>query len=835
MASQYVTENGTLIIPGPYSSAKVEASSGILGTNGVLFLVGEADQGPAFSEEADLSVNFFGPDQKSDIIAKYASGRIVDAFCGAASASNDVQIQGSFSGAYILKTNTSGVARTTLPAIGGGTYGYLTASAAGGDGNLITRTITATDEVRPSTGNTVICSPPVNTNVTVRVNGGAATTVSLTAGMTPAQIATAFDAVTGVTPSTTIARNVINVSRVITVALTGGGAYNASFTSTVAWNTTPNAGDILMLPTDVGGFNVNSEGTYVVTSATSTIIYATKLMDGATATLTPPVPEASLTITPTAFECYPPISINMDPSSPLAILSGTGKSLEIANTSTGDFASLCYTFNGDTVAPSLADWVSTTASPTCVVSSQEYQVHLNTARQKGQINETIDIGEGPVLSLGYVGTTASATIANGVMTLTLVGGASSALSPIVINLADRPTVRNLCDYIGSLSGFTASPTLETYSSILSTRLDPGTYSFGSSTGAMTGRIKTDGYDFQSYVNSQSVLVGVTPAGTATVLTGLPDVASLGFLNGGTKGSTDNAAIQAAFDRMKGLKGNFVIPLFSQDASLDVAAGLTDASSAYTIASINSMARSHCLQMSGFKTKKWRRAICSFKGTFAQAKNAAGNFANAIGNMTFQDVIDTNFQGTLTTFQPWMAAVKAASMQAGGFYKDITWKYIQISGASCVGYDPDLDSNVEGALYAGLLPITKDNGGFKWVSDQTTYSMDDNFVYNSLQAGYAVDLIQATTVERMGRAFVGQSLADVSASTGVTVFKAIMADLAGLKLIAGDDSAPSGVKNIVVKIRNGNAMLVSAEVKLATAIKFVVISFLVQAISQTATG
>ncbi len=49
MAQSYVTTAGTLYIPGAYSQLQVAAQSSGLGVSGVLALIGEADQGPAFS------------------------------------------------------------------------------------------------------------------------------------------------------------------------------------------------------------------------------------------------------------------------------------------------------------------------------------------------------------------------------------------------------------------------------------------------------------------------------------------------------------------------------------------------------------------------------------------------------------------------------------------------------------------------------------------------------------------------------------------------------------------------------------------------------------------
>jgi hypothetical protein len=216
---------------------------------------------------------------------------------------------------------------------------------------------------------------------------------------------------------------------------------------------------------------------------------------------------------------------------------------------------------------------------------------------------------------------------------------------------------------------------------------------------------------------------------------------------------------------------------------------------------------------------------------------AANIASSRCAMTFQDVKDNNASGSLVTFKPWMAAVKAAAMQAAGFYRDITAKYVSVSSATVPGggFNYNIESNMEDALKSGLLPIVYDDTGYKWVSDQTTYSVDDNFVFNSLQAMYALDIIMATAETRMDRAFTGQSLADVSATTAVTVFGTIMDDLRRLKLIGPSDDAPRGFKNVVIKIVNGNAMVVGAEVKLATSLKFESILFMVSAIQQTATG
>jgi hypothetical protein len=85
---------------------------------------------------------------------------------------------------------------------------------------------------------------------------------------------------------------------------------------------------------------------------------------------------------------------------------------------------------------------------------------------------------------------------------------------------------------------------------------------------------------------------------------------------------------------------------------------------------------------------------------------------------------------------------------------------------------------------------------------------------------------------MERAFVGKSVADVSAAVALSYLDAIMADFFRLKLIAASSDAPLGYKNARIVI-SGSVMKVSVEVKIAGAIYFIPISFFVTEITQAA--
>lgn len=830
MPIQYVSDAGTLIIPGSYATPKVVAQPGGLATSGVILAIGEATNGPSFEEEQDLTQNAFGPDQKSDVAAKYGSGPLVDAFAGAVTASKDDGLQGAFVSFIPVKVNTSAKASAVLPKVGGGTYGAFTAKLGGKDGNLISRTVTVdTAEVAPATGSFILASPSASTTVAFSVNGGATvTSASYAAAATPTTIVADINGLSGLDATGGADRGVIEgaTTRNITVALVSG--YTATFTPNTAWGVAPQVGDILIVP-DSTYFATANEGSYGVISVVGNVVTATKVTNAAGGALTAPTGETVNTVPTAGFKVYSPVNIFLAAGG--TAQPGLGKSLEIADTATGTFSGLCFQIVNGAVVP--ATFNSTTASPKVITSSAEQIIKTTLSRQKDAVTETHVSGGDVILTLGYAGSAASATISAGVMTLTLTGGSSAGT--YTITLADYATAGDLASYLSSIAGMVAAPGSNALAATAATKLDAGTYTFNTIKGAKTGRIKADGAAYSLQIAGASTLVDFAPA-TGTYPIGQPDVASVAFLSGGTRGATTNAIITAALEAAESCKANFVVPLFSQDAAADIQAGLTDAGSTYDIASINAAVQAHVLKMFQLKYRRRRQAICSYKGTFAAAKQAAGALGSSLVACTFQDAVDLNASGSLTTFQPWMTAMKAAGMQAAGRYKDITFKYINVNSISANGFRDQKISDVEGAIKAGLLTAVRDGTNYKWVEDQNTYTIDDNFVYNSLQAVYAANLVASTAEERMERAFVGQSLADVGAATAKMVLGAILDDCKDkYKLLASSDDAPRGYKNINIKLVNGNTMVVTAEIKLATSIKFIPITFAITAVSQTVTG
>lgn len=837
MAQTYVTDNGTLIIPGAYPTIKVAADNSGLSTTGVIALVGEADAGPKWDLEADLEANAFGPDQLAAIVSKYRSGPLVDAARALAQPSNDPSIVGAPSRLVLVKTNNSLKASRTIQNVAASTYGVLADKSYGKLGNLIQTQITAeVAESLPTTGSFTFIPPVGTVNLNIRANGGAALGVAVSAAMTPTAFVTAVNALAGVAATGGVDRVAHPTTGNLSLTATG---LNVVITTTSSFPVVPSIGDTLVIPATsvLAGTGSDNVGAYVVTAASAASVAATKLSDAAQSGAVIGAPVSCVTVgsagvggTPANnLIVYSPVVITLEAG---AVVDGVGKTLEIDQLATGtDLFERCA-FALSTTA---VGWVSKSTAPTVIAATAEQQVKLTVTRQADSVTEELIAGGDVALGICYTGTTATLTITDTTLTTTVVGGAGANLS---ITLADFATIADLAAFIATQPGYSASVVSNALGQLPPSALD-NVSGMGIATdfGAKTGRVKTDAFKFFQKISTESVLVQLENTGGTVVAAGagLPAVTAAGFLSGGAKGSTLAADVVAAVDALEKVSCNFVVPLMSRDATADIADGLTESGSTYTIGAINAYVKTHVNKMSTLKRKKNRQAFLSYRGTFTAARTAALELVAYRCSVAFQDVKLVGGDGTIRQFQPWMTAALAAGMQAAGFYRAIVAKAPNVSGVlqAARDFDDRSTTDVENALLSGLLVLARQpTGGVAWVSDQTTYSKDSNFVYNSVQAVYAADTIALTVAQRMERAFAGMSVADVSAALAKSYLDAVMSDIMRLKLIAPSSDAPKGFKNAAITI-SGPVMAVSLEIKLAGAIYFIPINFLVSQVQQSA--
>jgi hypothetical protein len=185
------------------------------------------------------------------------------------------------------------------------------------------------------------------------------------------------------------------------------------------------------------------------------------------------------------------------------------------------------------------------------------------------------------------------------------------------------------------------------------------------------------------------------------------------------------------------------------------------------------------------------------------------------------------------FGSWHTACIAAGMQAAGFYRAIVNKLANvISFKDPSGFDSGSPGDLEKALDAGLLILQNDTAGVRWVSDQSTYGFDTNFVYNSMQATYLADVAALSLADSLQRQFVGQSLADIDRKVVESFVTAKMDEFRGLKIIASSDDAPLGFRGLRVKI-NGPIIEVHVEIKLASAVYFIPVTLEISQVQQSA--
>jgi hypothetical protein len=457
------------------------------------------------------------------------------------------------------------------------------------------------------------------------------------------------------------------------------------------------------------------------------------------------------------------------------------------------------------------------------LSTAEYKNALTIA--KGVTADTFAAGGEIAIQLGC--TQDDATVVFGALQADFKVAGSTVFSAKYV---DFTNLSALVDFVNSQSTFSALIGAPKFSFQSPSTIDRGTFTISGISTHKCGRIKSDARIWSLAVNGGS-LASIVMTATA----GLPEVFSSVFLSGGAKAGTSSAEAVAAIDAAEDLQTNFVVPLFSVDASIDITLGETESTSTYAVDAINAYLKNHVINMSSLKMRKNRIAVVSKRDTYANCKIAAGELTHYRVALCLQDITNVDVTGAIKQFQPWMAAVIAAGMQAAAGYKGIVKKIANIAGALMASgdFNPNRPSESEDALISGLLFLEKiPTGGWRWVSDQMTYSVDSNFVYNSLQAVYLSDLMALTLIDRFDSLVVGRSVAEVSAAVGLSILETEMFNFLRLRWIAPSDDAPKGYKGASIKL-SGGVMKVYVEVKLAGLIYFVPISFTISQVEQNA--
>ena len=925
-----LASGGVQIVPGSSININVANSPSGTAVSGIVAIVGEAEEGPSWTQDLSngvkLSSNVYGLGDIAAVQAKYGSGRIVDAYLGLLSPSASPAISGGPNQIIIVKTNNSSQASLTTP----DQNGKFLAKLGGLLGNQIQASVvTSTPEQAPTSGQFTYIPSSSAASMISSVNGGSqAGTYSIGANTSPTSLAeqlvsegAGLNVVGGVNRSVLSGLSGQNIS----LTVVSGRQVTINLASPNVFATAPQIGDSLNIPSGsvlAGAGNANV-GWYVVTGITNV---SGNAFLNATAAAGTPVNVSATPISGTPDDDlidYSYMQINNMTGKDRQILSGlvgqnitvtvsgskltatlaigqkfnglpsVGDSLFIgsasayagagsanvgwyqvtlvSNTASSAFIQMSRLSNGSPVAVSATPIASvddlldydpqipgvgkamelydnsgavnidtlfynlgtfTAASwiGKLLLSSAELKKTVNVVRTSTSSSESFTVGGDIAFTLGYDGTSASCTVqkTSGVLMLTtnVSGGSGANLS---INLSLVATLSDLVSLINANTGYSAAVGTTAAGLQNPSVLDETTFNINSTLGFQPGRLKMDQYELTAAQGgiSGSALVSYSPIATA----GLPDDFSSLFLSGGTRGGTSGLQFSQAVDALQSVRCNFVVPLVSQDASLDIAIGDTDPSSTYMVDAVNAAVKSHVLAMSTPQVKRHRLGIVSKRDTFSNDQAAAQQLSTARVAVTFLDVFNLNSQGAIEQFQPWMGSITAAAMQAAGSYKSIFNKSLNISGIiqAAGDYDDLNTSQTEQALLAGLMPLQQlQTGGYAFVSDQTTYSLDNNFVYNSLQAMYVADIMALDLAQSLQTAYVGASTADVTAASVTSFVKSKLTQYLGLKYIASTAQYPAGWVSINVNI-TAPVMSVSVTAIEATSLYFIPINLNIQGV------
>lgn len=460
------------------------------------------------------------------------------------------------------------------------------------------------------------------------------------------------------------------------------------------------------------------------------------------------------------------------------------------------------------------------------------------------------LGENPgqaILSIDYTGdaTTAVAAIAGAsrsalTLTTTLAGDQTDGSLNLSIALAGR-TVKQLVDLINAQPGYAAVLLTATAASLPASSLDPR--ASGSILTPQT--LRRTQAEILELLNTSARVEAVE----ATLpLGGTPDNQTRA-LSGGVKGASTNTNFSTGLADSLAETYNVALPCISRDASVDIAdavLGFTDTASTYTISSVLAALNAHLSLRGQIKSRKEAMGMAGFRdASKSNAFAAIAAIASENIQCAMQDAVFVDATGNLKVGQPHILAAMAAGIRLGTpVGEPLTHKTVKALQVGHVinpvtllqtgNFNPDLD--VDAAINAGVLFTEKFGNAFRIVVDNTTYGLDQSFVFNRGSVVEASYFVMRTLRQTAEEVFVGKKVSNGLAASIKAVLRNKLRELnqPDVQIITSSDDAPEGFREdtFVVTIQ-GNTARVSLEFKPVQSLDFVLFDFTLGDISQSA--
>ena len=469
-------------------------------------------------------------------------------------------------------------------------------------------------------------------------------------------------------------------------------------------------------------------------------------------------------------------------------------------------------------------------TPAFKTPSIEPSVSLRLDNKRDNVQESEAMGGNIVLKIGR-------DLSGGILTASVsidddnIILKENAVAIHTLPKASYATLSQLVEELNLISygGWSASMASTDYNSLPLSVLDQVTDVGCLSPTQEPARIKKDADEVSDFFASTSIASLEDQA-----VIGLPAALSESLLAGGLKGGTSTASVVAALEKFEKFHVNFILPLFSRDATADIADSLTDATSTYTIAGIHQSVKTHISLMATTKKRSERQGFLSMKASYVASKSQAGVLADGRIQMAIQDIRQNDAQGNIKWFQPYaLAALLCGSRSGASIAEPLTFKYMNCAGIRhtaqsmttpdadiVTDFDPDLqyDSAIQAGITFLEAPTT---GGFRVVVDNTSYSRDENFVWNRGSVIYAMDTTVKNLRDGLENRFVGVknliSPADISSEAS-----RILTALKNQGVLVGTADAPQGYRGLTARIE-GSIAYVDVAVKIVESLDFISLS------------
>lgn len=848
-----ITFNGAQISrPGSYSRRIIDLGGNLpLGPAGLIAIMGEADAGTPGDTEIDIKDNFFTADTLSVAREKYRSGPIMDALNFLFAPASDGAIPNGAQVVWVYKTNSSVRASLALATA----YGTLRAREWGVGGNRITARV-----VLSGTGQAETMGAALNFTAQNLDLGGLTPVDGSVLAVPPTGYY--FDISSGTenyrvwfntgsqsapaAASKTLVEVAVGPSDTTSQVLTALKASLEGLTGSPFWATIDGTQILVKIRSFASALLPSSIGTLPATASIAADSGSGHWLNGRSfsfrknggAVVGPVTLSGSEanhdTLAEIASELNAIPAFNAELVASVSGQSLVIKSNPVANKHVDGFSETIEMI--DSTAGDLAAFGMTAGLK---LPTAEPRASVKIDQKRDLLVEESILGGNAVLTIGHDGSggvsSADVTVNDTQVVLT------TNLGSETFDKAAFTTIKQLADAIDLLPGWEASIPNSLYNSLPPSVLDYITAvgALKTDAAAKPARIKKDAFEVAQF-SSQSSLVEIV--GQPKV--GLPDAMIETTLAGGVKGGTLSSDIVDALTKFEKFHVNSVVPLFSRDATEDIADSLTDATSSYTIDGIHQAVKTHISLMKTTKRRSERQGYLSLKKSYLDCRETAGNLADARLQLVIQDIRQIDAAGNIKWFQPWALACLLAGARGGApIGLPMTFKFLNLSGLRqtaqsmntadgdiVIDFDPDLQ--YEDAILNGITFLeAPQTGGYRVVVDNTTYGIDDNWVYNRGNVLYAADIVEYNFRNAMESRYVGVKN-NIRASEVKSTAESVMATFLAQGVTVSTGDAPNGFKDLSVRIE-GNTIYISVTIKLVEGVDFIVSEITLQRATQTA--